>query len=259
MDTGSPRLRGELEGGILRLTLDNEPRMNALTVDMLAALERLSSELLDDKSVRVVTLTGAGSRAFASGVDLTALSSAEAGDRSAAAAYADAMHAVRELRQATIAVIRGFCLGGGLALALCTDIRMCDDSAEFGIPAARIGLGYPDVEPLLQTVGPGWAAEILFTGRRLSSSEAVHTGIVNRVVAATDLISAAEDLAWSITRNAPLSVAASKVAIREYRKDAGDRNLTLIAQMIAECASSDDYAEGKKAFAERREPTFRGN
>ena len=259
VDTGSPRLRGEREGAILRLILDNETRMNALNVDMLTALKRVFTELLDEPSVRVVTLAGAGDRAFASGVDLTVLSSDEAGAHDAASAYADALQAVREVRQATIAVIRGFCLGGGLSLALCTDIRICDDSAEFGIPAARIGLGYPDVEPLLQTVGPGWAAEILFTGRRLSSSEALHAGIVNRVVAAADLISAAQDLASSITRNAPLSVAASKVAIREYRKEAGDRERTLIARMIADCASSHDYSEGKKAFAERREPTFRGS
>lgn len=258
VDTGSSRLGGELEGGVLRLTLDNEPRMNALNVDMLVALEHVFTELLDETSVRVVILAGAGTRAFASGVDLTVLSDREGGDRDTAAAYTRALNAVREVRQPTIALIRGFCLGGGMSLALCTDIRICDDTGQFGIPAARIGLGYPDVEPLLQTVGPGWAAEILFTGRRLSSSEALQAGIVNRVLPASELIAAAEDLASSIARNAPLSVASSKVAIREYRKEAGERNQTLMTQMIAECATSADYEEGKKAFAERREPTFRG-
>lgn len=260
VDTGSPHLRGDYRDGRLRLVLDNQPKLNALSLEMLQALTRVGSQLRDDPSVRVVTLTGAGDRAFASGADLNSLpgASVESSSADVATVYAEALSAVLALPQPTIAVVRGFCLGGGLALALCADIRICDDTAEFGIPAARIGLGYPDVQPLVQAVGAAWAAEILFTARRLSSGEALQAGLVNRVVAAADLTSCADEVATTIAANAPLSVAAAKVALREYRKDGSERSDAEIARAAAACASSEDYIEGRRAMAERRKPIFRG-
>jgi enoyl-CoA hydratase len=260
VDTGSAQLKGELRGGVLTLTLNNEVKLNAITPNMLVALTRIATQLMDDTSVRVVTLTGAGARAFASGVDLGSMenSRAQSGSSKADAAYREALRAIAGLPQPVIAIIRGFCLGGGLALALCADMRICDDTAEFSIPAAKIGLGYPDVQPLMHAVGAGWAAEILFTGRRLSSSEALQAGLVNRVVAGPSLGGCANELCAMIASNAPLSVAAAKIALRELRKEASERNLDEVAHALAACTTSEDYLEGIRAIVEHRKPAFRG-
>jgi enoyl-CoA hydratase/carnithine racemase len=260
VETGTKQLRAELRDGILRLTLVNEAKLNALTIEMLAAIGTVAQQIRHEDTVHVVLITGAGDRSFASGVDFTSLSSSGSDESRSDAhqVYRDALRAMGEIDCPIVAVIRGYCLGGGLALALSADIRLCDETASFAIPAAKIGLGYPDVRPLIETVGPGWAAEILFTGRALSSAEAAHAGLVNRVIDSVDLANQADALAASIASNAPLSVAAAKVALRESRKDPAERNQALVARMVEACAASDDFVEGRRAFAERRMPNFRG-
>ena len=159
-----------------------------------------------------------------------------------------------------IAMIRGFCLGRGLLTALQADIRIASDDSQFGIPAARLGLGYPvsGVTALTGLIGPARTAEVLFSARRFSAAEALQMGLVNRVVPADGLRAAALTLADSIAGNAPLTVAAAKAAIRETGKPDGRRDLARVEAMVEACFQSADYREGQRAFAEKRPPAFTG-
>lgn len=262
-ETGAEQLRCDVDDGVALVTFDNPAKRNALSVEMRTALPGLLRALQADDAVRVVVLTGGGDKAFVSGADIS-----EFGDRrtspEARAEFdrlaADAGRAWLELEKPVIAMIRGFCIGGGLLTALQADIRIAADDSQFGIPAARLGLGYGfgGVDQLVALVGPSWASEILFSARRLSAPEAERVGLVNRVVPVDRLRAEVLDLARTITANAPLTVAACKVAIREARRAPDLRDLDRVSAMVEACFRSDDYREGQAAFLEKRAPTFRG-
>ena len=164
------------------------------------------------------------------------------------------------LDKPVIAMIRGYCLGGGLLTALQADIRIASDDSQFGIPAARLGLGYAfsGVSGLITLVGPAKAAEILFSARRFSAAEALQMGLVNQVVLGDALHETVYGLASAIAGNAPLTVAAVKAAIREASRPAEERDLARVNAMVEACFRSADYLEGQRAFAEKRPPTFTG-
>jgi enoyl-CoA hydratase/carnithine racemase len=262
-DTGTDKLLLAVDDGIARVTFNNPEKRNALSVEIRTALPGLLRHLQDDGDVRVVVITGAGDQAFVSGADIS-----EFGDRRttpearaeydrSAAASADAWTA---LEKPIIAMIRGFCIGGGLLTALQADIRIAADDAQFGVPAARLGLGYGygGVAALMAVVGPAFTAEILFSARRLSAPEALQCGLVNRVVPVADLEAEVMALAEAITNNAPLTVAACKAAIREAGRAPDRRDLARVARMVEACFLSDDYREGQQAFADKRRPHFTG-
>jgi enoyl-CoA hydratase/carnithine racemase len=262
-ETGTDRLLVSVDEGIARVTFNNPEKHNALSTDMRAALPPLLEFLQADPDVHVVVLTGAGSKAFVSGADIS-----EFGERrttpEARAEYDSAMAASGRawisLEKPVLAMIRGYCIGGGLLTALQADIRIASDDSQFGIPAARLGLGYGygAVEALMSVVGPAATAEILFSARRLSAREALAIGLVNRVVPAERLGAEVMDLARIIVQNAPLTIAACKAAIREARRDSDKRDLTRVAQLVEACFRSEDYREGQRAFAEHRTPRFTG-
>lgn len=262
-DTGTDKLLLDVADGIARVTFNNPEKRNALSVEIRTALPGLLSHLQADDDVRVVVITGAGDKAFVSGADIS-----EFGDRrttpEARAEYdrsaAESAHAWASLEKPIIAMIRGFCIGGGLLTALQADIRIASDDSQFGVPAARLGLGYGfgGVAALSALVGPAFTAEILFSARRLSAAEALGCGLVNRVVPVADLEREVMTLAGAITENAPLTVAACKVAIREAGRSSERRNLERVAAMVEACFLSDDYREGQQAFAEKRRPRFTG-
>jgi enoyl-CoA hydratase len=263
-DTGTDKLLLEVKDGIAALTFNNPAKRNALSVEMRTALPSVIESLQADDAVRVVVITGAGTKAFVSGADISEFAEqrtspdARAGyDRAAA----DVGRAWQRLDKPVIAMIRGACIGGGLLTALQADIRIASDDSRFAVPAARLGLGYGfgGVEALAAVVGPAWTAEILFSARRLSAAEALHIGLVNRVVAPVDLEPAVMELAGSIRDNAPLTVAATKIALRESRRAADRRDLTAVAAMVEACFRSEDYQEGQRAFAEKRPPRFTGH
>ena len=160
----------------------------------------------------------------------------------------------------TIAMIHGFCLGGGLGVALCADIRLADDKAEFAIPAAKLGLGYNArwVRPLLAAVPPSRAKEMLFTARRFKVAEAAAMGLVSRFVPASELEAATRALAAKSPRNAPLTVRAAKRTIDEFVRRPGDSRPCSTRCCRCACFASEDYAEGRRAFLEKRKPQFRG-
>jgi enoyl-CoA hydratase/carnithine racemase len=263
IDTGTEQLLVDVDGGIATITFNNPAKRNALSLEMRTALPTALQALQDDDDVRVVVITGAGDRAFVSGADIS-----EFGQRRTApearAEYdrsgADIARSWVALDKPIIAMIRGYCIGGGLVTALQADIRIAADDAQFGVPAARLGLGYGfgGVELLASTVGASWAAEILFSARRLTADEALRIGLVNRVVPVDELRPTVMELAGAITQNAPLTVAAVKAALKEWRRPPDRRDLDRVAQLVEACFRSDDYREGQRAFAEKRPPNFTG-
>ena len=262
-DSGTDKLLVDVDDGIATVTFNNPAKRNALSIEIRTALPGVLRHLNDDADVRVVITTGAGEQAFVSGADITEFgdmrSSPEARamyDRMAAETAA----AWQGLGKPIIAMIRGFCIGGGLLTALAADIRIAAEGSQFGIPAARLGLGYGPggVAALMGIVGPANAAEILYSARRLSTDDALRMGLINRVVPVDQLRDHVMDLARSIRDNAPLTVAALKAAIGELRRPEAGRDHERLHRMVEACFTSEDYAEGQRAFAEKRPPRFRG-
>jgi enoyl-CoA hydratase/carnithine racemase len=255
-------LRLERDGEIAFLIADNSSRMNALTAAMWKALPDRMAEAERDPQVRVVVMRGAGVRAFSAGADISEFESARAGEKAADydALNDAAFRALSHCTKPTIAMIHGFCLGGGLGLALCTDIRLADDKAEFAIPAAKLGLGYNArwVRPLLAAVPPSRAKEMLFTGRRFQVAEAMSMGLVNEVVPAAELEGRTRALAQEIAANAPLTVRAAKRVIDELVRHPETPDMAALDAAVAACFESEDYAEGRRAFLEKRKPRFEG-
>lgn len=262
-DTGTEKLLIDVSGPVAVVTFNNAAKRNALSLEIRAALPGALRTLQADPAVRVVVVTGAGDKAFASGADISEFGA----QRTTPAARAEYDRGQAALTQAwasldkpVIAMIRGFCMGGGLLTALQADIRIAADDSQFGIPAARLGLGYAfsGVTTLMQLIGPAWTAEVLFSARRFSAAEALQMGLVNRVVPAAELRDAVMSLAAAIAENAPLTVAAAKAAIREARRAPDQRDLARVADMVEACFQSQDYLEGQRAFAEKRPPAFTG-
>ena len=261
--TGTGQLLVDVTGAVAVVTINNPGKRNALSSEIRAALPGLLEALQADGDVRVVVLTGAGDKAFASGADIAefaelrttpaARAEYDRGQAALAAAWAS-------LSKPVIAMIRGFCMGGGLLTALQADIRIAAADSQFGIPAARLGLGYgfSSVTTLLSLVTPAQGAEILFSARRFPAAEALQMGLVNRVVPPGDLREEVMSLAADIAANAPLTVAAAKAAIREAARPPQPHDLARVEAMIEACFRSEDYQEGHRAFAEKRPPMFSG-
>jgi enoyl-CoA hydratase len=262
-DTGTEKLVVDVADGVARITFNNPAKRNALSVEMRSALPKLLKSLQEDAEVRVVVLTGAGTEAFISGADISEFGELRTSPEARAdydRAAADSGRAWLALEKPILAMIRGYCMGGGLLTALAADIRIAADDAQFGVPAARLGLGYGygGVEALANVVGGAWAAEILFSARRLSAAEALSIGLVNRVVPAVRLEAEVSELALAIRGNAPLTITACKASLREWRRDPAKRELAGVAKQVEACFRSDDYREGQRAFGEKRRPKFSG-
>jgi enoyl-CoA hydratase/carnithine racemase len=262
-ETGTGQLLLSVAGGIARITLNNPERRNALSVEMRSALPAMLATLTDDPDVRVIVLTGAGERAFSAGADVSEFDRRPTPDPARGQDDRGSViggPAGSACTKPIIAMIRGYCIGGGLLLALQADIRLAAAGSEFGIPAGKLGVGYrmAAVAALLDVVGPAWTSEILFSARRLSAEEAVQIGLVNRAVAAERLEDEVTELARMIAENAPLTIAACKAAITELRREPAERDVERVEQMMAACYRSEDYREGQRAFREKRAPRFIG-
>ena len=256
------RVRIEREGPIGWVVFDHPERRNAISVEMWRDIPEVAAELEADDGVRVVVLRGAGDVAFVSGADISEFESQRTG--SAAGDYeqanATAFLSLSTLGKPVIAMIHGFCVGGGVALSLTADVRYAADDAVFAIPAARLGLGYAmgGLEALTQVVGFSAAKEIFFTARRYDAQEALRMRLVNAVVSKASLESHVREQAGRIADNAPLTVRSVKQIVGELTRPAADRDVTAVAEGIRRCMESDDYREGMRAFLEKRRPRFQG-
>jgi enoyl-CoA hydratase len=249
--------------GVGVVTFNNPDKRNAMSIEMWEGLGAALSELRDDESVRVVVLTGAGDKAFMSGADISQFEKNRS-DAQANEAYNRKSEAQRALLASypkpTIACIRGFCLGGGMQMAMSADIRFAANNSQFGIPAAKLGIayGYDGLKNLVSLVGPSWARLILYTGMRIDSAEALRIGLVDRVMADDQLWSETLEVARTISVNAPLAIKAAKITIAQVLKDTHDRDMAAIKAIGTACMDSEDFREGRQAFMEKRKPDFKG-
>lgn len=260
VETGTDKLIAEVEGAVGHIVFNNPERHNAITTDMFAALAAVVDAYEQDAEIRVVVISGAGGRAFASGADIGNLDSARGPSPNPTTDDARTSRgpaALGRLTKPLIAAVDGFCLGGGLLVALHADLLVATDRSQFGIPAARLGVGYPieGVEQLVGRVGDANAALILMTGNRFSAEKAASMGLAHKVVPADALDDEIEQLCARLVANAPLTLRAVKLSIAAAA-GRGDRQTALDA--IANCWASEDFAEGRAAFTEHREPRFRG-
>jgi enoyl-CoA hydratase len=252
-----------VDGPLATVTISREPQLNALSSEVIAELVAATAALEEAHDVRVVVLTGAGDKAFVSGADISKFESERASQEAIVrynATVERANAAVYEYPKPTIAMIRGYCIGGGLGLAMCCDLRICSDDSRFAVPAAKLGLGYPyhGLKKLVDVVGPSFAKEIFYTARQFDAEEARAMGLVNRVVKADELHAYVQKYADAIAENAPLTIATSKFTIGEVVKDESTRDVAKCAAMVKQCFDSADYAEGRRAFMEKRKPAFTG-
>jgi enoyl-CoA hydratase/carnithine racemase len=251
------------DGAIGWITFDNQARRNAMSLAMWQGLSEAVTAFGRDPEVRVIVLKGAGDKAFVSGADISEFEEKRSSEETVRA-YDEVAHAatdaLTEVNKPTIAMIRGFCVGGGVSIALSCDMRIAAEGSVFAVPAAKLGLGYAleGVRKLVDVVGPSFAREIFYTARQFAVEEAAAMGLVNRVVPVEDLESYVRDYAATIAGNAPLTVASIKTLVAQALKDESERDAQLCREVVARCFASADYVEGRTAFMEKRKPRFQG-
>jgi enoyl-CoA hydratase len=259
----SDKIVSSHEDGVAHILFNNPERRNAVSLEMWQAVGRALDGFAADERVRVVVLSGAGGKAFVSGADISKFEE-ERGSPEAIDHYnaitAGVTAKLADFPKPTIAQITGSCVGGGVGLAVCCDLRICGEGSRFGIPAARLGVGYgfSGINRLVQLVGPAFAKEIFFTARLFSAAEAHQMGLVNRVVPDDQVAAYVADYAQKITENAPLTVGSVKAIVGETMKDPAERDLARCTALVEACFASQDYVEGRRAFMEKRKPQFVG-
>ena len=259
----SGRIAARRDGAVGWLVFDNPERRNAVSLEMWQAIPRVLGDFAADSGVRVVVLTGAGEKAFVSGADISQFEK-ERSNADAVKRYDEigerAQASLAGFDKPVIAMIRGYCLGGGLNVANLCDLRIAAEDARFGIPAARMGLGYraSSMKKLVDIVGKSAALEIMITARQFSAAEALGIGLVHQVVPVPELETATRAYCDMIAANAPLTMRASKRIIREVTKGGGYDAVTCEA-WVKECFASADYIEGRRAFMDKRKPVFKGS
>jgi len=251
------------EGRVGYVIFDNPERHNAVSLEMWAAAGKMLEDFRNDNNITVVVVTGAGGKAFVSGADISRFEKERSNEEAVArynATVEKSCAAFHEFPKPTIAMIRGYCIGGGVGLATCCDIRICTEGSKFAVPAAKLGLGYGylGLKRLVDVVGPSFAMEIFYTARQFSAAEALVMGLVNRVVPDGELESYVKTYADTIGENAPLTIRAVKATIMEIRKDESKRDVKRSQTLVEACFNSRDYEEGRKAFMEKRKPVFTG-
>lgn len=261
--SASEKILSRREAGVGTITFNNPERHNAVSLEMWETTAAILEEFRNDDTVRVVVLTGAGGKAFVSGADISKFETERATQEATARynASVDRLYGtVHRFPKPTIAMIRGYCIGGGLGLAIACDLRICTENSRFALPAAKLGLGYGynGLKRFVDTIGPAFTKEIFFTAKQYGAAEALRMGLVNRVVADGELEGTVRDYAETIAGNAPLTVAATKYIVTQALEDESRRDLAACDAMVQRCFKSRDYQEGRKAFMEKRRPAFTG-
>jgi enoyl-CoA hydratase/carnithine racemase len=252
----------EIDGAIGWMIFNKPARRNAVSLDMWAAIPEILEKFERDPAVRVIVLKGAGEQAFVSGADISEFEhqrASSAGNTQYDQVSDEASRRLINCSKPTIAMINGWCIGGGLAIALECDLRIASDASRFGVPAARLGLGYgaPGVKKLMEVVGPSFTKEIFFTARHFNAAEALAMGLVNRVLPVAELEKYTREYCATIADNAPMTMHALKRTVGELLK-AADGDSELCDRLVKACFESEDYIEGRRSFMEKRRPVFRG-
>ena len=257
------RVEAWLDATTLHIRFNNPARLNALSLDMWEAIPVLLGQVERDDRIRLVVFSGAGEKAFVAGADISQFEDMRAA-REAVSRYEiiaeAALNSIQRCSKPTLACIRGFCVGGGVNVAIGCDLRIASSDSTFFIPAARLGLGYRHsaLKILVDLIGPGAAKDLFFTARRIGADEAKSLGLINRVAAPDALPALLAEYRTALAANAPLTVHAAKVVIGELLKPAADFDADMCQGLIRGCFESDDYAEGRRAFMEKRQPVFTG-
>ena len=257
------RIVAEKQGSTGWLTFNNPARRNAISIDMWEAIPKVLDRFEQDPAVRVIVLKGEGDKAFVSGADVSQYekdrSTAEGIQRYEEIAGRVAARLL-SCDKVIIAMIRGYCLGAGVNIALCCDLRIAAEDARLGIPAAKLGLGYraSSLKNLVDTIGPAFAREVLITGRQFKADEAKTMGFVHRVAPVAELEALVLEYCAMVSENAPLTIRASKRIVRELLKSGEALDARACDALVKACFESQDYIEGRRAFMEKRKPVFQG-
>lgn len=257
------KMLSRIEGRVGIMTFNNPEKHNAVSFEMWEAAERILDGFINDPDVRVIVLTGAGGKAFVSGADISKFESERASEEAVAKynALVDKVYTqIYQMKKPTIAMIRGYCIGGGLNLAICCDMRFATESSKFALPAAKLGLGYGynGLRRYIETIGAPATKEIFFTARQFTAAEAYRWTMINEIIPDADLETHVMGVANMIADNAPLTIATIKASTVEILKNDADQDIAKCDAMVAACFASADYKEGRKAFAEKRKPQFTG-
>ena len=257
------KMLSRIENGVGYITFNNPEKHNAVSIEMWDALERILDDFRSDNIVRVIVLNGAGGKSFVSGADISKFDK-ERSSKEAVLSYNKRTQKVYEnletFPKPTIAMINGYCIGGGLNLAVCCDIRICSEKSKFAMPAAKLSLGYPfsSIKRLFDVMGPGMAKHFMFTADKISAAEALSCGLVQKLISENDIETFVKDYALTISKNAPLTIKAMKQIGVEILKNPDERDLLICEQLASACFDSEDYKEGRKAFMEKRQANFKG-
>lgn len=263
MKAESPKVISWVTGPIGWISFNDPAKHNAISIDMARAVPGIVADFEKDKNIRVIILRGAGARAFAAGSNISSFGEVR-NDPGQNHEY----HVINEAAynafyycpKPTIAMINGYCIGGGLDFATSCDIRLSADNGVFAIPAARLGLGYgyEGQIRLNRVVGPMYGRDIFFTGRHYNAKEALNMGLVHHVVSGEKFEEFVNEYAMKVAQNAPMTLAAIKRAFIELEKNESERDMAAAQKLIDACFQSEDYREGRSAFAEKRLPQFKG-
>ena len=257
------RVQSWLDQTTLHIRFNNPARHNALSVDMWEAVPPLLSVASHDDRVRLVVFSGAGEKSFVSGADITQFedqrAAKEAVDRYEKMAE-ECLQSIANFAKPTLACIQGYCIGGGVNVAISCDIRIASDTSVFSIPAARLGLGYrySAMKNLVDLIGPGNAKDLFFSARKIDANEAKFLGLISRVCEPADLPTLLKEYTDALAANAPITIAAAKAITAEILKPSPELDMAKCQTLIRGCFESADYAEGRKAFMEKRKPVFNG-
>ena len=259
---GTTKILARVEGAVGWMVFNNPERRNAVSVEMWAAIPRILARFDADPAVRVIALTGQGDRAFVAGADISQFEQQRSSPETQAAydaVSARASAALQGVGKPTVAVIRGYCIGGGVGIAVNCDLRFAAEGARFGVPAGRLGLGYgmAGVKTLMDLVGPAFTKEIFYTARHFSAAEALAMGLVNRVLPEAELNAFVAAQFTAMAENAPLTLHALKRTVAEIARG-HESDAAAADALVRACFASEDFKEGRRAFMEKRRPVFQG-